>query len=85
MRNFKTLSAAAIFCVASAASAQQSEPNAPTSVGTAAKPVTAEKPICRSETPTGSRFAKKVCHTRAEWNAMSADGATALAASRRPH
>lgn len=32
----------------------------------------AEKPICRRETPTGSNFAIKTCHTKAEWAARSA-------------
>lgn len=85
MRKFKTLPVASIIFMASAATAQQSVPATPATVGSAAKPMAAEKPICRSETSTGSRFSKKICHTKAEWSAMSADGAAALEASRRPH
>jgi hypothetical protein len=33
-------------------------------------PATADRPICRREVPTGSNFAKKVCHTRADWAAI---------------
>ena len=37
---------------------------------TPANPVPApakEKKICRGDQDTGSRFAKKICHTKAEW------------------
>lgn len=30
--------------------------------------------VCKREKLTGSRFARKVCHTRAEWHAMKSNG-----------
>jgi len=39
----------------------------------APSPPAADKPICRREVPTGSNFARRVCHTKAEW--ASIDGA----------
>lgn len=84
MRKFMMLPMATIL-MASGAAAHQTAPATPPSVVAAAKPVTAEKPICRSEETTGSRFSKRVCHTKADWNAMAADGVAALEASRRPH
>jgi hypothetical protein len=29
--------------------------------------------ICKTYTPAGTRFAKKECHTQAEWDQMTAD------------
>ncbi|MES3057538.1 hypothetical protein O6V14_18035 [Sphingomonas faeni] len=86
MRKLGALPFAAILFVASAASAQQPVPATPSAEPNeaAAKPTPIEKPICRSEETTGSRFSKKVCRTKAEWNAMAADGAAALEANRRP-
>lgn len=38
----------------------------------AAKPIAdPDKTICRNETKTGSIMGHRVCHTRAEWAAMS--------------
>lgn len=85
MRQFRTLPMTVILFMASAAAAHQSAPATPAAAGAAEKPTTAEKLICRAETATGSRFSKKVCRTKAEWNALSADGAATLEASRRPH
>ena len=31
-----------------------------------------DKVICRQEADTGSRFEKRICHTRAQWDEMSA-------------
>lgn len=31
----------------------------------------AEKQICRRETPTGSYMSKKVCRTKAQWDAIA--------------
>lgn len=42
---------------------------APTSTPVTSPPVK-EKPICEREAPTGSLIAKRVCHTKAEWNAL---------------
>ncbi len=43
---------------------------APAAIAT--KPVAdPDKKICRSETTTGSIMGHRVCHTRAEWAAMS--------------
>lgn len=39
----------------------------------APSPPAADKPICRREVPTGSNFARRVCHTKAQW--ASIDGA----------
>lgn len=30
------------------------------------------KPVCRSDTPTGSHFTKRICHTRADWKLIDA-------------
>ncbi|MES1974328.1 MAG: hypothetical protein V4472_17870 [Pseudomonadota bacterium] len=42
-----------------------------TSTATSDKP---QKPvkICRQEAPTGSHFAKRICHTEAQWTAIHA-------------
>ena len=34
---------------------------------------TDQKPVCRSDTATGSHFAKRICHTKADWKAMDAE------------
>jgi hypothetical protein len=34
-------------------------------------PVKPEKPICKTEKQTGSRFGKRVCHSAAEWKALA--------------
>lgn len=87
MRKFGTLPMAALIFMASVSTAQQPVPVAPSATSgaaSAAKHAPVEKLICRTEETTGSRFSKKVCHTKSEWDAMSADGAAALEASRRP-
>ena len=41
--------------------------------GAVAKPATdVAKKTCRREETTGSMFAKRVCHTHAEWDAIDA-------------
>lgn len=42
-----------------------------------AKAADAEKTFCRRETETGSRFTKKVCHTKAEWAQIDRDNSGA--------
>jgi hypothetical protein len=87
MHKLGALPIAAIIFVASAASAQQPPYTAPSAASgsvSTAKPVPTEKLICRTEETTGSRFSKKVCHTKSDWNAISADGAAYLEAGRRP-
>jgi hypothetical protein len=42
-----------------------------TTVPPAPPPSASEKKICQSETATGSMFSKRVCHTRAEWDAIA--------------
>lgn len=37
-------------------------------------PKASEKKICRRVVATGSVMARKTCHTKAEWDAMSARG-----------
>ena len=39
--------------------------------GAANVPPVKEKKICRSEASTGSIMTKRVCHTQAEWNALT--------------
>lgn len=85
MCKFSTLAMVSMVFLTATASAQQPVSVAPSVHSPTAKPTVSDKLICRSEETTGSRFSKKVCHTKAEWNAMSAEGAAALEASRRPH
>ena len=33
-----------------------------------------EKKICKRETTTGSIMSRRICHTRAEWDQLSAQG-----------
>jgi hypothetical protein len=33
----------------------------------------ADKPVCRSSVPTGSRLPVRECHTQAQWDQMAAD------------
>lgn len=40
-----------------------------------------EKPVCRRETPTGSNMSRRVCHTKAEWNAIDVANAAATNAT----
>ncbi len=44
------------------------------------KPVAA-KPICRTQTSTGSQFSKRVCHSAAEWHMIDGDNARNVEAS----
>lgn len=42
-----------------------------------------DKPVCRRETPTGSNFSVKVCHTVADWRVIDQqNGANTEAFSR---
>jgi len=34
--------------------------------------------VCKTFTPAGTRFSKKECHTKAEWDQMSADARQSL-------
>ncbi|WP_158918409.1 hypothetical protein [Caulobacter sp. S45] len=36
------------------------------------------KQVCKTFTPAGTRFSKKECHTKAEWDQMSADARQSL-------
>ena len=37
-----------------------------------------DKVVCRSEEVTGSRFKRRVCHTRSEWDQMTAKADDAM-------
>jgi hypothetical protein len=37
-----------------------------------------EKKICKRETTTGSIMSRRICHTRAEWEAMTAQSKSDL-------
>lgn len=80
MRTRTILTFIAILATAAPAAAGQSTP----SPSIAAAPAKADKPICRSEEETGSRFSKRVCHTKSQWNAIAAEAQTGFEASRRP-
>jgi len=41
--------------------------------------------VCRREKLTGSRFARKVCHSRGEWQAMQSNGYESLEFLQRRH
>jgi hypothetical protein len=32
-----------------------------------------KRKVCRSNVPTGSHFAKRICHTKADWRAVDAE------------
>ena len=74
-----TLSTAIFLCLASTAIADTtpSAASMPSAVGAkkATDPRLADQTVvCKREDTTGSRLgAKTICHTRAEWAAMSAD------------
>jgi hypothetical protein len=57
---------AAISAFGGAAIAQTTAPASGANV-----PPVKEKKICRSEASTGSIMTKRVCHTQAEWNAVT--------------
>ena len=59
---------AVVVCM-SAASAQ-AQPVSPNPAQPTAAPVK-QKKICRTEESTGSIMVKRICHTQAEWDAMS--------------
>jgi len=40
-----------------------------------------EKPVCRRETPTGSIMSRRVCHTKAVWDAIDVANAAATDAA----
>jgi hypothetical protein len=50
------------------------QPSAATPASAPAAPALggADKQICKTHVPAGTRFATKECHTRAEWDAMAA-------------
>lgn len=56
-----------VLIVASAGGAQAQD-----NAAAAAPAAAAEKKVCRSETPTGSMMARRICRTRAEWAALAA-------------
>ena len=63
MVRHSVLALAATFVIGSAAIAQD------------AAPVDPDKKICRRDVATGSVMTKRICHTKAEWDAMSAQAA----------
>lgn len=46
---------------------------APAPTATPAPAPAAEKQVCRRETALGTRTAKRVCRTQAEWNALASN------------
>lgn len=64
---------ASLFVTLLLAAPQTEQPAAP-----AAVPAPVEKPICRSEVPTGSTLPKRVCHTKAQWAAIGAANANQI-------
>ena len=71
----------AMSLLAASAEAQQTVPASPPP---SAVPPQAEKPICRTETQTGSRFSKRICRTKAEWSAIATQAAQDFEMNRRP-
>lgn len=66
-RIFSSVLCSSTIMLAAAVSAQSlQDPQAPVIVVGDAK----AKKVCKSEPVVGSRFAKKVCHTPAEWQAI---------------
>lgn len=52
------------------------------------QPTPVEKPICRRDTPTGSNFPVRTCHSKSEWQAIDAAnqaGAEATLRNRSVH
>lgn len=62
----RLLSIAAMLAAAPAAATAGEKPDGD-------KPA-AEKKICRKQQSTGSIMARRVCHTKAEWDALAAQG-----------
>ena len=74
----KALIAAATLAIAFGTPAL-AEPRAPKPVSETATqdalpaPKVREQRVCLIDTPTGTRIARKDCHTRAQWRAMDVD------------
>jgi predicted transglutaminase-like cysteine proteinase len=69
--------AALAFAVPAAAAPAASQSDQASADRQASVPVK-EKKICRRDTATGSIMAKSICHTRAEWEAMTAQSKSDL-------
>jgi hypothetical protein len=64
---------AAALSLIAASDVPQTAPTSSTPAANSDKPKDdPDKVICRSQPVTGSRFIKRVCHTRAEWAQMDA-------------
>jgi hypothetical protein len=70
---FRSIALAGLFVALVPVSAAAQDDAEPT-----AGPKAPEKKICRRVVPTGSVMAKTTCHTKAEWDAMSAKGRSDL-------
>ena len=58
-----------IFILVAAAALQATTP----SLGAPASAAADRKAVCRSDTATGSHFAKRICHSTADWKALDAE------------
>lgn len=72
---FRTIAAIAplLFFAGTALQAQNA-----TSDSVSPKPAVKEKKLCRTEDDTGSIVPKRICHTKAEWEAIAAQEQNAV-------
>lgn len=61
---------AAALVGSSAALAQTNAPSSATGAAVPAAQIKPPKPVCRSETRTGSLFPTRTCHSKEEWAAI---------------
>lgn len=80
----KAFMVVALAITSSVAFAQTSAPSDSTATSDAPATVKPQKPICRSETTTGSRFTTRTCHSKEEWTAIDAANAAIIERNRNP-
>jgi hypothetical protein len=74
--NLLSLTMAAAVAGAAAPSPGNSPPSAPAPASHSAKPADdPDKMICRDEPITGSRFTRRVCMTKSQWDQLTAEAA----------
>jgi hypothetical protein len=69
----------AILCLAFAASA-----SAPAAANSAVEKSDGDRVICKTQAKTGTRFAKKICKTSAQWEAMREEARRSFAEDLQP-
>ena len=78
---FASMTGATPAALANAPAPTSTSPSAPAAAPSGAPAPAPERKVCRSEQRTGSNMVRRVCRTKAEWDAMAEQSAAGSARS----